>query len=255
MRGCEHDVGRHVAAAVPCDLAVLVEDHDLGERAPELDAPAHEPRWHRVVDVPDPDEAVAGDARLAVPLGARRRIGQRAQEPPLDVPRVRDDRPDTPVVPAVGDGAGPAIVLVLEVCDVGERAQRQERCVEVAVGAFDLSLDSGRPGCSTTTPIPKAPKNAATSSCRIATPPRRSRTIAASLSHTTFSGAPPRRSKHPSAAGSRSPIVRPRVNTAACAAECGSVVTNPNASRVAPLPTRIWAPVCHQSSCEISPGR
>jgi len=50
-------------------------------------------------------------------------------------------------------------------------------------------------------------------------------------------------------------LTRESVNVIAWAAENGSVVTRPNASRVQPLPTGTRAPVCHQSTWPISPGR
>ena len=50
-------------------------------------------------------------------------------------------------------------------------------------------------------------------------------------------------------------MVLDRLNTAAWAAECGSVVTHPYASRVAPFRTGISVPGSHQSPWASSPGR
>ena len=86
-----------------------------------------------------------------------------------------------------GGVLSPGIVMGLQVEQIGELPQRQERAFQVAVGPLDLPLAWGSPARSTTTRVPSRPKNAAISSCKIATPPRRSATIAVSLSHTTFS--------------------------------------------------------------------
>lgn len=50
-------------------------------------------------------------------------------------------------------------------------------------------------------------------------------------------------------------MVRANVNTTRNAAENGSPVTNPNASRVWDRPTGTSRPVCHQSVCASSPGK
>ena len=46
-----------------------------------------------------------------------------------------------------------------------------------------------------------------------------------------------------------------RLYTTAWAAECGRVVTQPYALRVAPLPTGTLVAGSHQSPCASSPGR
>jgi hypothetical protein len=149
---------------------------------------------------------------------------------------------------AVGDLAGPVIVLALEVLDVVERAQRQERRVEIAVGALDLALGLRTSGLQHHHPDPQRPEERSDLIVQ-------DRHATATLTHDSGIVVADDLLRCTAEALEASQRRREQVADRAPEGEHRSVVTRANASRVAPLPTGIWAPVCHQSSCEISPGR
>jgi hypothetical protein len=116
-------------------------------------------------------------------------------------------------------------------------------------------LEVGVAGRSTTGFTASWPSSAATSRCNRAVPPCREATIEVSLSNTSFSGTPPSRASAPSSPARNAGTSLASVNVTACAAEAGKLTTSPSASRKLPRPTSTLMPVCHQSTCPISPGR
>jgi hypothetical protein len=146
VTGVEHDVGWGVAALVAGDLGSLQADHHRCGRQPDLDPAAGQSRRDRVVDVTHPHEPVALDPDLGPQVDVGQRIGQGAQEPSLGSQGVGDPAAHTAMVAAPGHLLGPGVRLRLQVAEVVEAPQRQERGLQVPVGPLDLALGLGLAG-------------------------------------------------------------------------------------------------------------
>ena len=171
---------------------------------------------------------------MTVDIGER--IRQRGEEALFDRPGVSDLATHPTVVPAERHLVGPLVVLGLEIGDAGERTQRKERGLEIADGAFHLTLRLRFAGPQDDRAHPERTEQA----CHLRMEPSRTgpghHDRGVPIHHHCL-GTPPSRSRVPENAGRKSAIVLERANTVACAAECGSVVTSPNTFLWAPLPT------------------
>ena len=132
MRGSEDDVGWGEAAAMRRDLGSLAGQPHRRRADPDGDPTTDERRRHRVVDVEDPDEGVDPDPGLGVEVGIGERIGQRGEEAALGSVAIADPAAETSDMAAEGDVGRPGVVLVLEVRQVLEPAQRQEARLGIA---------------------------------------------------------------------------------------------------------------------------
>jgi len=145
------------------------------------------------------------------------------QVPPFRSQGLADPTAHPAVVTPERHLIGPPVGLDLQVLDVGEHPQRQERGLQVPVGPLDLALGLGASRLEHMMRRPRWPHRAATSGCSRALRPTPSATIEESLSTTIASGTPPRRRKHPTEPCRKSAIVFEWL----WPAEWGSVVTHP----------------------------
>lgn len=140
MTRVQHHISGGVAALVPGDLGALQVNHHLSERQPDLDPAAGQSRRDQVVDAADPHEPVALDPHLGASVDVGQRIGQRSKEPALGGQRVGDPCTHPAMVATPGHLLGPGVGLGLQVCQVLEAPQRQERGLQIPVGPLDLAL-------------------------------------------------------------------------------------------------------------------
>ena len=118
----------------------LQMDHDLPGRDPDLHLSAGQARRDRVVHVSHPDEAVLLDPDLRPEIDVGKWIRKGVQVPPLRGQGLPDPAPHPAVVAAVRDVGRPGVGLGLQVIEVREGSQRQERALQVPVGPLDLAL-------------------------------------------------------------------------------------------------------------------
>jgi hypothetical protein len=131
---------RWTAISLPSAKSLTVSVGDVG-----ADPPADERRRDRVVDPVDPDEGVLAGPRLELVVGVGSRLGQWCQERELGGEPLGDPAAEPPDVAAIGDVGRPGVVLVLEVGQVGELAERQKARLGIADRPLGVAL-RGRPG-------------------------------------------------------------------------------------------------------------
>ena len=113
MGGVQHDIGRDIAPPMAGDLATVDVDHYLAMGDPHPDPPAGQFRWCRVVNIGYTAETVPTHPHLDTTVGIRQRI----QEAFLGSPSVGYLRSDPAVVTLERHLLGPAVMLVLDICD------------------------------------------------------------------------------------------------------------------------------------------
>ena len=95
-------------------------------------------------------------------LGCGKRIRQRPEVGLLHPVRVDDPSAYPAMMPGEGFVPGPGVVLGLQIGEIGEGAQGQDRAFQSMVRST-WPFDSGRRGGSTIERVRSAPKSAATS--------------------------------------------------------------------------------------------